>query len=124
LKEEDDMQEVKGLLVFYIDVGRLPPFRAEAFIDRMKEKFQDDQKRNFILPHDIGCFFVPVRGSHTRVDYIAFDAEDADRIEDFANRLRKWEEGWKEEIRKMEAAYDQEKKVEHRPIWEKLMFWK
>src|SRR5437868_3418620 len=61
---EDDY--VRGCLVFYIDVGSLPPFKAEAFIERMKDALNDRGGLTRIKKHQ-EVFFVPVRnGNGTR----------------------------------------------------------
>ena len=67
--ETDDL--VRGALVFYIDVGQLPPFKAEAFVERMKDQLdsKDGLKR---IKRDQEVFFLPVRGGGTRVKYIPF----------------------------------------------------
>ena len=63
---------VRGCLVFYIDVGSLPPFKAEAFVEKMKEQLNDrDGLKRIKKDHEV--FFVPVRnGNGTRVRYIPF----------------------------------------------------
>lgn len=67
-----DKKEAKGVLIFYIDVGMLPPFKAESFIETMKERFlstKEKAKVDWKLPDEIGTFWVPVRGQYTYVDY-------------------------------------------------------
>ncbi len=63
-----DDNRLKGCLVFYIDVGQLPPYKAEAFVERMKDNFRSERlKKNYEL------IFVPVRpNGNTRVEFIPF----------------------------------------------------
>lgn len=64
---------VQGCLVFYIDVGQLPPVKAEAFVDKMKQQLNDKDGLTRIRKHN-EIFFVPVRSNvGTRVKYIAFN---------------------------------------------------
>lgn len=59
---------LKGLVVFYIDVGQLPPFKAEEFIDRMKEKANLDR-----FPEEYGSMWIPIRAGKTRIEMLKFD---------------------------------------------------
>jgi hypothetical protein len=72
--EEAPQEEyIQGCLIFYIDVGQLPPFKAEAFVERMKDQLNDRGGLTRIKKHQ-EVFFVPVRnGKGTRVEYIAFN---------------------------------------------------
>ena len=66
--------KARGIIIFYMNVGMLPPIKAEAFIDRVKDRFMNGEKdRNWELPDDVGVFFVPIRENKTRVQYINFD---------------------------------------------------
>lgn len=68
LFEGSSKQELKGAVIFYIDVGSLPPVNAEAFIDRIKERTSA-----FINDLNINGYrtvFLPVRNSQTRVEYL------------------------------------------------------
>lgn len=51
--------------VFYIDVGQLPPFKAEAFIDRLKDQFR---KRKTTTNQGIGANSVEERYQPPAVD--------------------------------------------------------
>lgn len=68
-KDTDDF--IRGCLVFYIDVGQLPPFKAEAFVERMKDQL-DSKGGLKRIKRDQEIFFLPVRGGGTRVKYIPF----------------------------------------------------
>lgn len=61
-----DDTRLKGCLVFYVDVGQLPPYKAEAFVERMAARFNSERlKKNYEI------MFIPVRpNSQTRVEYI------------------------------------------------------
>lgn len=56
----------KGILCFYINVGQLPPYKAEAFMERYKEKFLKDGEvsKRFIT------FWIPTRTQPTRVEIL------------------------------------------------------
>jgi hypothetical protein len=59
---------MKGLLTIYCDVGQLPPYKAMAFIERLKESWKTVLER---LPEDYGVIFIPVRSnSMTRVETV------------------------------------------------------
>ncbi len=83
--------EIKGLLVFYINVGQLPPGKAEAFVHRMKisildglphkndpstpdeESWSVGSAKPLRLPKSIDTIFVPQRTDSTSIEYIPFD---------------------------------------------------
>ncbi len=71
-KKEKLNDYVRGCLVFYIDVGQLPPFKAEAFVERMKQQL-NDRDGLCRIKKDQEVFFIPVRGGRTRVEYIPFN---------------------------------------------------
>ena len=60
-------KEATGILVFYVNVGNLPAFKAEAFIDRLRDKFklQEIKKMYEVI-------YIPVRDQETRVEFISF----------------------------------------------------
>jgi hypothetical protein len=61
----------KGLIVFTINVGQLSPQKAEAFIDRMKERFiKEDTRKTF---DEWEFIFMPVRVQDTKVEFISYD---------------------------------------------------
>jgi len=59
----------KGLLVIYINVGTLPPYKAEAFVERIKDK--TDLKYTKQVCEVI---YIPTRDRPTAVEYIPFGA--------------------------------------------------
>lgn len=88
--------------VFYIDVGQLPPFKAEAFVDRLKDQFR---KRKIASNRGVGAngveekwqapaqdedYWLPMRpNSNTRIDTLP-GAENLGEIDDavyFRNKL-------------------------------------
>lgn len=88
--------------VFYIDVGQLPPFKAEAFLDRIKDQFR---KRKIASNRNTGAnqvderwqppsqdedFWLPTRpNSNTRIETLP-GAENLGEIDDaiyFRNKL-------------------------------------
>ena len=89
--------------VFYIDVGQLPPFKAEAFIDRLKDQFRKRKTTNqsgssganqveerWMPPAQDEDYWLPVRpNSNTRIDTLP-GAENLGEIDDavyFRNKL-------------------------------------
>jgi hypothetical protein len=89
--------------VFYIDVGQLPPFKAEAFMDRLKDQFRKRKVANssggvganavderWMPPAQDEDYWLPVRpNSGTRIDTLP-GAENLGEIDDavyFRNKL-------------------------------------
>lgn len=89
--------------VFYIDVGQLPPFKAEAFMDRLKDQFRKRRVANgsggvganavderWMPPAQDEDYWLPVRpNSGTRIDTLP-GAENLGEIDDavyFRNKL-------------------------------------
>lgn len=89
--------------VFYIDVGQLPPFKAAAFINRMKDQFRKKKVSNnsnkggasavderWTPPAADEDFWLPVRpNSNTRIDTLP-GAQNLGEIDDavyFRNKL-------------------------------------
>ena len=88
--------------VFYIDVGQLPPFKAEAFIDRLKDQFRkrkvtsnrgvgaNQVEERWMPPAQDEDYWLPIRpNSNTRIDTLP-GAENLGEIDDavyFRNKL-------------------------------------
>lgn len=89
--------------VFYIDVGQLPPFKAEAFIDRLKDQFRkrkvtsnrgapgaNSVEERWQPPAQDEDYWLPIRpNSNTRIDTLP-GAENLGEIDDavyFRNKL-------------------------------------
>jgi hypothetical protein len=91
--------------VFYIDVGQLPPFKAEAFMERMKDQFRKKKvvsgrgntgagasavEERWHAPAQDEDFWIPIRpNSNTRIDTLP-GAENLGEIDDtvyFRNKL-------------------------------------
>jgi hypothetical protein len=125
---------LKGILVFYINVGHLAPFRAEAFIERMKDKFkQDCFAENQVLPPDVGILWVPTRTVPTEVSYVAFEAADERKVQILTDMMQEWEDEWDEHLEEAEEEQEEKRKAEDADfktkylggtLWEKLLFWK
>ena len=63
--------QLMGLLTIYVDVGQLPTFKADAYVERLIDRWKPVLER---LPEDHGVIFVPVRpGSETRVEYTSLN---------------------------------------------------
>jgi len=64
-------KEIKGILVYYIDVGQLPPYKAEAFIERVKDRCNKDNFLTRLKEQGYESFWIPVRpNSQTRVEMV------------------------------------------------------
>ena len=89
--------------VFYIDVGQLPPFKAEAFIERMKDQFRKKKvvtgqggtganavEERYHAPAQDEDYWIPIRpNSATKIDTLP-GAENLGEIDDtvyFRNKL-------------------------------------
>jgi hypothetical protein len=88
--------------VFYIDVGQLPPFKAEAFIDRMKDQFRKKKttsnqgsnansiEERWYAPASDEDYWIPIRPSaNTRIETLP-GAQNLGEIDDalyFRNKL-------------------------------------
>lgn len=89
--------------VFYVDVGQLPPFKAEAFIDRLKDQFRKRKIANnsgtpganqveekWMPPAQDEDYWLPIRpNSNTRIETLP-GAENLGEIDDaiyFRNKL-------------------------------------
>lgn len=89
--------------VFYIDVGQLPPFKAEAFMDRIKDQFRkrkvtsnsgspgaNQVEEKWMPPAQDEDYWLPIRpNSNTRIDTLP-GAENLGEIDDavyFRNKL-------------------------------------
>lgn len=66
---ERDERDLKGILVVYVNIGQLPPFRAEDWVCKLKDKFNPVLKR---VPLDYGVLWIPGRMEPTRIELIKF----------------------------------------------------
>jgi hypothetical protein len=62
-------KDLKAVVLVYLDVGTLPPNKAEAYIQKKVEAYKPLFNR---LPEDVGVMFLPNR-THTAVEYILLD---------------------------------------------------
>lgn len=68
-----DKRKPRGFVCLYQNVGQLPPFKAEAFITRLKEQWRKSDERKVF--EDWGFVVVPVRPpQETRI--VLFDFEN------------------------------------------------
>jgi len=65
------MNAIKEKRVFYINVGQLPPNRAEAFLNKMQ-----DALRQIGINQDTEDYFVPVRDGVTKIEVFTKDDKD------------------------------------------------
>lgn len=69
--DADKNSVLKGILVFHVSVGQLPPAKGEAFIDRLKQKYKNVLDR---LPKNWDTMWIPIRDhTGTRVEVIRLD---------------------------------------------------
>lgn len=66
---------IRGLLICYVGVKHLPPYKVDSFIKKMKYQFLKDIN-NWKLPKDIGITFIPQQTEETYVEFINFDCCD------------------------------------------------
>jgi hypothetical protein len=59
-------------IVYYINVGQLPPYRVEAYMERMKEQLN----KNRTLNKDLEEYFIPVRDENTRIEVFTKSNKD------------------------------------------------
>lgn len=80
----------RGILVIYMNVGTLPPFKAEALIERAKDRYMKSLTEASVpLPDDISVMFMPVRPpEESFVDFVPFDALTKDGLEQLAEMRR------------------------------------
>jgi len=81
----DRTDGLKGIVVFYIDVGQLPPQKAEAFIERIKE---DNKALLDKLPSNVGTVFMPHRARPSKIEYVSFDSFDK-KLKELVCRTKK-----------------------------------
>lgn len=60
----------RGFACFYINVGNLPPFKAEALVDRMKDQF-----KQYKSMAGWEVIWIPVRSQETRIEFFAIDGK-------------------------------------------------
>ena len=68
-KTKMDQPALQGILVFYIDVGQLSPVKAEAFIERMKDRVKEIGDR---MPSTWETLWLPIRTGNTKIEVIRF----------------------------------------------------
>jgi hypothetical protein len=68
IKREVD-SVVNSVVVFYINVGQLPPHKAEAYVEKWKEVSQDAL---MLIPSHVGILYLPVRDGTTRMEICHF----------------------------------------------------
>lgn len=68
---KQDATKQKGIIVFTMNVGNLPPFKAEAWIERVKDKFLKNTAH-----HEWQYIFLPVREQETKVEIFSFEKCD------------------------------------------------
>jgi hypothetical protein len=67
-------KRLKGVIVFQVDVQSLPPSRADAFVERMKGRMDNEKLAGW------GLIFTPVRHSGSRVYIYSMTSEGFEEI--------------------------------------------
>lgn len=82
----ENSRDVDGWVVFYIDVGQLPPAKAEAFVERMKDSMKDVR-----LPSNFDAVWIPRRNQPTYVEVVKFNLDENLEvdIEEFKEQVEK-----------------------------------
>jgi hypothetical protein len=80
LKRPVPKPKVKGILVFYINVGNLPVAKTEQYLKRMMDAFNNSDVE-YSIP--IKSFWFPVKDHDTKVEFISFEAENSKTVEEF-----------------------------------------
>ncbi len=76
----------KGFVCLYQSVGMLPPFKAEAFIERLKKQWRESDKDNTF--GDYGLVVIPVRPpQETRLVLFDFENGSTGDMEEAAQEL-------------------------------------
>lgn len=88
----------KGAFVYTINVGMLPPMKAEAFIERLKDKFRKQGSLNKDFDH----LFIPIRNQDTKVEVHLYD-RDGKAPNYIYTPTYEWEEATDEQIKKWKA---------------------
>ena len=93
----------KSLLVFYVSVGNLPPYKAEEYLSRCRESFLQESDY-WKLDEDVGTLFIPVRPpQETRVDYLPMtgaSAEAVRELQEVRDQIKREAEEWSPPKRK------------------------
>jgi hypothetical protein len=68
-------KSVNGFMVFYIDVGQLPPHKAEALLERVRDRYRHETRR--LQESGVESMWIPVRpNSETRVEFFPVSTND------------------------------------------------
>ncbi len=67
-----DKPNYRGFIVFTINVGQLPPFKAEAFMDRLKDQFRKASDEFKIFKEWV-IFWLPTRTADSHVEIHPLD---------------------------------------------------
>lgn len=73
VKAEPVEKKTKGLLIHYINVGQLPPFKAEAFIERWKDRIEKTGVREKL--RDWEFMYIPTRTDDSRIVVLYLDPQ-------------------------------------------------
>lgn len=66
--------KLEGFIVLFIDVGSLPPFKAEAFVERVKDQWKKT-KRNPDLTANWETIWIPSRTQETHAEFYPLNGE-------------------------------------------------
>lgn len=60
--------KLEGFITFYVNVGSLPPFKAEAFIDRLKDQWKKNEKPDSLIKN-WQTLWIPTRTEDTHTEF-------------------------------------------------------
>jgi hypothetical protein len=108
-----DRPDAVAALVFYVNVGAIPPDRVDSFLRKFEEiVFNETNQVRAKVPENVAVFFLPVRNQDTYVDFLPFSIseEELDEIgEDCADFVHEVEMMTKGECEEKMCCQQKEK---------------
>jgi hypothetical protein len=68
-ENKEEKKPIVGMLVFYVNVGQLPPSKAEVLVERMKDNVKCAMDR---IPGNWEIIWIPIREGETRLEMLRF----------------------------------------------------
>jgi len=62
-----EKRKLEGFIVFFVNVGVLPSFKAEAFIDRLKDQWKKGESNSLIANWQ--TMWIPTRTQETHAEF-------------------------------------------------------
>lgn len=98
---------MKERIIYYINVGQLPPHVVDVYIDRFKKQLN----KYSLLHKDLEEYFIPVRNEETRIEVFTEDEKgewiecNSHVIEVQTEEIKKLESSMRESVKKSERIY-------------------